>query len=161
MTYNESPEQEATLQHALERCLPLTAGLGKVSQGVGDGLEDDDASEPSVDQVVGVKGDAQKRDQRVVSTSEEEERDHVNDGQDACSVPDKTSNTLPLIAEINVDDAEGDVGRKIGDEEEQLETSRESSNVYGRAHLYLAVVSLSEDRGVEEMLLECRKFRSG
>jgi hypothetical protein len=76
LTYNETPHQERGLgrDHSLQRG-EGEAALGHVSNGVSQGLEGDDATEPSVDQVVSVKRDAQQRNERVVPASEDEEGD--------------------------------------------------------------------------------------
>ena len=46
-----------------------------MGKSVGNGLEDDDAAEPAVHQVVRVKRNSQEWDERVISASQEKERD--------------------------------------------------------------------------------------
>lgn len=73
-TYNESPKEERGLEHVLGR-LSGKPRLRIVGEGMGDGLESDDAAKPAVEQVVCVERNAQKGNERVVSAREEEQRD--------------------------------------------------------------------------------------
>ena len=43
-------------------------------------LNDNDSSEPTMEQVEGVEGKIEQPDQWVVSTGHENQRDHVDDG---------------------------------------------------------------------------------
>lgn len=52
--------------------------LAIVGKGMSESLKNDNTAKPTVDQVVGVKGDVQEGDERVVSSSQKEERDHVD-----------------------------------------------------------------------------------
>lgn len=52
-----------------------------MGEGVDKGLKDDDAAEPAMDQVVSIKRNAQKGDERIVSPSEEEKRDLLGRSQ--------------------------------------------------------------------------------
>jgi len=49
-----------------------------VGKGMSESLKNDNTAKPTVDQVVGVKGDLQEGDERVVSSSQKAERDHVD-----------------------------------------------------------------------------------
>lgn len=48
-------------------------------------LQNDNSSHPAMHEVVGIKADLQKRDQRVVAASEDDQSDHVYDGEDSGS----------------------------------------------------------------------------
>lgn len=64
-TYNKTPKKEWYGNHGSERRAPTA--LREVGKRVGKRLENDHATEPAVDQVVSVEGNAQEGDQGIVS----------------------------------------------------------------------------------------------
>lgn len=101
-----------------------------------------------------VKRHAQQRDQRVVPASHQEQGDHVDDGEDTRPVPEGGSGLDGLVEPRNAVDAEDDVGRKVADQEQELEPRGQGAEVDGGAHLDLAVVALPEHGGVERVALD-------
>lgn len=71
--------------------------VGSPSDGMGDCLDNDDATDPAMQEIVSVKADFEQGDERVVSTSENDQRNHVGCGQDACPSPD-LGNQRSLVA---------------------------------------------------------------
>jgi hypothetical protein len=69
-TYNKAGQNEV----ARGRCEypPILAIVG---DGMSNSFKDDNATKPTMDQVVSVKGDVQERDERVVSASQQEQGD--------------------------------------------------------------------------------------
>ena len=71
-------------------------------------LENDDASDPSVKKIEGVEGHGQDRDQWVIPCSEQDEHQHVNDGEVSRAAPqlsDKCCSRLSMIIQYGaVDD---------------------------------------------------------
>lgn len=69
-TYNKAGQDEA----ARGGCEypPILAIVG---DGMSNSLKDDNATKPTMDQVVSVKRDVQERDERVVSASQQEQGD--------------------------------------------------------------------------------------
>lgn len=117
-------------------------------------LEDDDTSQPSVEEVEGVERDAEELDERVVAAGKDEQRNHVDDGQISGAVSDEGGDGLEGPGKVDGDDAKGDIGGKVGHEEDELEPRGKCPDVDGRAELELAVVALAQDGRVLEVLLE-------
>lgn len=142
------------MDEALAEGSPATLGnLGdQVGNGVGKGLEDDNATNPTVDQVEGVERDARDLDEGVVAASQQEEREHVHDAQHTGTVAELTGSTL--AAEVDVDDGEGDVHARVQDQVDGLQTAGEGANVDGRGQLVLTVVTLAEQGRVKQVGLE-------
>ena len=116
---------------------------------MGKGLEDDDSSLPSVQQVEGIKREIQPVDQRVVSSCHDEKRDlfrsqmsrttrdlsrityHVDNGKYTRSVSQFLTDSSELSTPINTDNTESDIGTKVKSEEDELESSWQCSNIHG------------------------------
>lgn len=74
VTDNEAPEEKSAGECVRQgRCCPVRLLI--MGEGVDKGLKDDDAAEPAMDQVVSIKRNAQKGNERIVSPSEKEKRD--------------------------------------------------------------------------------------
>lgn len=149
----KTPSNQTRGHDGLERCC-CKVGLGKVSESMDEGLENGNTAKPSVDQIVSVKGDSQERNKRVVSSSQKEERNHVESGQDAGTVADLGGSNLKTLGIGDLDDTEDDIGGEVGSEEQKLESRGKSADVDSLAQLNLAVVSLAEDGGVQDMAFE-------
>jgi hypothetical protein len=135
----------------------LPAGVGHLHDGPGnrveDGVDHGHASDPAMEQVVRVEADVEHADQRVVSAGEDDQGDHVDDRKRACSSSELgTQRPLVLLGPVEeqgVDDVAADEAK----EDEEVQARRQSSDGHGRRQLYLPVVSLVPERGVDEPLL--------
>lgn len=123
---------------------------------MGNRLEHDDAAHPAMEEVERVERHAQKRDQRVVTAREGEQGDHVDDGEIASAVADEGANLAERPRVVDGDDAKSDIGRKVAQEEGELQACRESAHVEGAAELELAIVTLAEDGSILDVALEPR-----
>ncbi|CAG1962068.1 unnamed protein product [Fusarium graminearum] len=65
LTYNETRQDKVACRRSENPAI-----LAVVRNGMGKCLEDNNATKPSVEEVVCVKGDVQQRDQRIVSSSQ-------------------------------------------------------------------------------------------
>ena len=70
--YDETPQLHWALEDPGQSFLPST--FGEMCNSVRNGLKDDNSAEPTMQQVVCVKGYAQERDQRIVPAGEKEQR---------------------------------------------------------------------------------------
>jgi len=77
-----------------------------------------------MDQIVRVEGDAEEGDERVVPPGEEEQGDHVDNGEYAAAVPEQRECLLRSPCEGDVDDAEDHVGDQVGGQEDELQPRR-------------------------------------
>ena len=84
-------------------------------------FENNQATEPSMEQIIRVKGDAQKPDERVITTSKEEERKHVEDCQHASSVPEDLCKDVCIGVKRKVNDTERGIHAKVSSEEQKLQ----------------------------------------
>ena len=98
---------------------------------MGKSLKDNNSSEPAVNQVHGIERDTGELDDRVVTTGQEEERDHVDDGHDTRTA-EKFTSTGRETAVVDLPDAESDVDGEITDQEEALKTAGKSTHTEGR-----------------------------
>lgn len=116
-------------------------------------LEDYNSSEPAMDQVHSVERDTGKLHDGVVATSQEEERNHVDNSHDARTAEEFAS-TCREAAVVDLPDTETNVDRKVAHEEESLQTARKRSDSNGGRELELAVMASAEERGIKAVLLE-------
>ena len=147
-TYQETPEHERDGSGGGDGSLPATLGsrTHKVGHCVGNSFENDDAAEPSMEQVECVEGDAENVDQRIVARGHEEEGDHVGHGENACAVAEGPAGLIKGLGPGNVDDREDGVEGEVRDEEDELQARGQCADVDGAAELELAVVALAEFR---------------
>lgn len=144
---------------ALEGLVPAALGavcaLGHVSNDVAESLEYNDTSNPAVDQVHGVKGKVGKHDDWVVASCEQKERDAVHDRHDTGTVAEGAGNGC-IVGVVVVDppEAESNVGRKVAQQHEGLQTAGKGTDIDGGRNLELTVVPLSEEGGIEKMPAE-------
>lgn len=122
-----------------------------------DGLDDDDAAKPAMHQVEGVEGDAQHLDERVVPAAEEEQGDHVDNGQDTAPVPELLQGRDGVSLEVDLDNAEGDVGGEVSEQEDELQPRGQRAYVNGGAEAEFTVVALAFDRCIEDVLFHPRE----
>lgn len=120
---------------------------------MGEGLDDDDASNPAVEQVVRVVGNASQFEQDVVTASQQEESEHVHDGKVSGAVAEHLGNGHGA-APVDEDDAKGNVHAHVGGNVNGLQAVRQRANVDGRGELVLAVVTGPEERRVKQISLE-------
>lgn len=153
---NQPPGEERdvadTLQHVCE--ILLIAGVDGPGHGVGDALQHNDPTQPSVEEIVRVEADTQERDERVIAASQDEKRDHVQDGERA-----RPASKFGKQCRLGVDRviqvaAVGDLASHVQDDQNRLESGRNGAHVDGRGELDLSVVSLAPQRGVENVFLD-------
>ena len=78
-TYDCAREDKLRLERFLEaRPANSSNFVGKISSSVHDGFEHNDPADPSMDHVVCVERDAGPLDEWVVTTSQQNQRDHVD-----------------------------------------------------------------------------------
>ena len=82
------------------------------------GFEDNNPSEPTVDEVHGVEGNAGDLDDGVVTSSEKEQRDHVDDGHDTSAVAELSSGGGIALAHVDLPHAQSAVGSEVAEEHE-------------------------------------------
>lgn len=153
---DEAVQQERRRKGLLENsCEALLGGAANpVAQGMRDGLEYNNASNPTVKQVEGVERHGQPLDQRVVASSHEPQGDHVHDSKHTGTVTELIDPGVKIAVEGNIGDAEGNVCREVGCQAKELEPRGQYAHVDGGAEGELAVVSLAEKRGVLDAPLE-------
>lgn len=122
----------------------LSGTTNPVGQGVGDGLEHNNTSNPTVKEVEGVEGHAQPLDQRIVASGHKPQGNHVHDAKDTATVAELVDPGVEVAVEGDIGDAEGNVGRKVGGQGDELEPRGESAHVDGGAQGELPVVPLAE-----------------
>lgn len=121
---------------------------------MGDGLEDDNAREPTMKEIQGIERQPQERNQGIVSTGQEDERNQVDGSHGAGSIPDDAGYGTFGLTEGSFNDAEGDIEGHQGRETDCLKTTRKGAHADGTGQLEFAVVSSAEQRGVDDMLLQ-------
>ncbi len=119
-------------------------------------LQGYDAAEPPMEKIEGVEGDAEKLDQGVVPAGHQEQGNQVHHGHDAGSVSDGARDLGERAAVVDGNHAEDDVGGDVSEEEEELQSGRQSSHVDGRADLELAVMAFPEHGRVQQVSLKPR-----
>lgn len=155
-TYNKTPEHEVTLNHSSSNTSP-TLGFDLVDHpcnSMSDSLKNGKTAKSSVNNIVSVERDVEKRDQEVVTASQKEERNHIDDGHNTSSATDLSNQLVPGLAVIQKESAVDNVGENIDCHDEGVETSWQGSNGDGLAQLNLCVMSVVPDWGVPEVLLE-------
>lgn len=115
-------------------------------------LKNNDASNPTVNHVEVVEADAQQPNQWVVSSCEQEKRNHVECCQNASTAQ---AHGIELVAApIDLPDSENNVEGKVSDQEESLHASWKRSHVHGSRKLELAVMTASQQGSRQPMALE-------
>lgn len=117
-------------------------------------LKDNDPSEPAMDQVESVERDVQKGDQRVVPPSQQDKGNQVHSGHGAGTVSDDTSNAIFLGLVRDGNNAKRYVHGDDTDEDKGVEAAGKRTHVDGPRQLELSVVSVSEQRGIDDMVLD-------
>lgn len=130
---------------------------GHPGGGVRNGFKDNDPSEPTVDEVHGVERNSGDLDDRVVASSKEEQRNHVDDRHDTGTVAELSSGGGIALAEVDLPHAESAVGSEVAQKHEGLKTAGERTDVDGSRELELTVVTCAEERCVQEVLAEGSK----
>ena len=119
------------------------------------------SSKPAVQKVESVKRNVEHLDQRIVSTCQDYQWDHVDHCQRPRPVPQVAQHgcfgPMPLDAYAAQGNVHGDNGR----EDKALETSGEDSDTPAACNLHLLVMARPEQRGVEQMLLDAGKGKGG
>lgn len=118
------------------------------------GFENNDPGEPAMNQVESIEWNLQKGNQGVVSPSQQDERNQVNGGHGASPVPDDPSDGIFLGSVGDGNNTQGHVHDNDTDEEEGVETAGESTHVDGPRQLEFPVVSIPEQRGVDNVVLD-------
>lgn len=90
----------------------IPTSIGDVADGMSKGLKHHDTAEPPVDEIVGIEGNSQKRNQGVVSASKQEEWYHISDRQDSCSVSKLREDHGVRLRPIYADNRKADVASK-------------------------------------------------
>jgi hypothetical protein len=155
-TYDGSPHEIRNSEGGVNSTAP-PLGLrytGDASNGMNDNLEDNDTAQPSVDQVEGVKGDAEEPDQRVVPPDHGEQEDHVDDGESPAPVPQESDSIGRGRSEADLGHTVCNIRGEVADQEDKLQSCGKSADVEGRAELKFPVVSLAEYRSIEDVPLE-------
>lgn len=155
-TYDKPPKHIRDSGRSGERCCP-SLGRGVASQEakrVSKRLQNHDATQPSMNEIVRVEGNAEQPDEGIVPPSQDEQRNHVDDGEDTRPVPHQSGNLGEWQRVVDGSDAKSDVGSEVGEEEGQLEACWQSTDINGRTELKFAVVSLAEYGRVQNVLLE-------
>lgn len=132
----------------------LSGTSNPVGQGVSDGLEHHNTSNPSVKEVEGVERHVQPLDQRVVASSHEPQGNHVHDGKHTGTVAELIGPSVEVAMEGDIGNAEGNVGGKVGDQADELESRGQCAHVDGGAEGELAVVPLAEKGRILDASLE-------
>ena len=120
-----------------------------------DSLENNDAAQPPVDQIIRIKRNPQQVDQRVIPPSKQKQRHHVNRRQHSGPIHDLFEYDLGTVyPPVDHESAKHHVSHKITHEEEGLKSRRQGSDVYRPRELEFAVVPHLEERGVQDVPFE-------
>lgn len=143
-----------------ERLTLLRFGNGP-GEDVGDGFADDDAREPTVDEVEGVKGHLEQLDQGVVPPGREHEGNEIDGGHGAGTVSDDAGDSVLVFMVGNGDDAEDDVHDDDADQDQGVEATGQGAKVDDGGELELLVVTAAQHGGIDEMALDLGKSAVG
>lgn len=154
---NESNQKERAGESLLEDCgesLTLVDRSNPVSQCVCDSLECDNASQPPVEQVEGVKGHVQPCNQGVIASSEKNQGHHVDDGKNTSSITEQIGDGGEVLVKVNVNKAECHIGSEVANQAHKLQPCWQGAHIHGGAEGELAVVTLGAERSILDVLLE-------
>lgn len=137
-------------------------GLGnRPSEHMGDRLQDDNASEPAVNQIEGVKRHLKQGDQGIVPAGHEHHRDKVHCGHGSGAVADQARNRGLLGPIGYCNNAKDDVHDDDAHQDEGMEPTGQRAHVDSSGELKLAVVAGTEQRGIDDMVVDFREHAVG
>ncbi len=104
--------------------------------------------------IEGVKGNAQPRDQRVVTPGQKEQRDHIRNGQHPGPHAELPVRLFMSGVPVDAHQSQREVARQIRRQQHRLESTGERAQIYRLGQAELAIVSFPPDGRVQQMLLE-------
>lgn len=117
-------------------------------------FDNDNAADPSVHKIVGIKGDTQQRNEWVVSTSQDKQGNHVQKGQVSRSASKLSDQRCFVVGTIIQDRAVGHLAEKVACQQHCVEPGGQSAHIDSLGQLELAVVPFASQGCVEDMLLD-------
>jgi hypothetical protein len=121
---------------------------------VGNSFEDHDARNPSVIKVPGVEGQPQERYEGVVTTRQNHQGNQIGCGKSPRPISQQRSKRSIPFAERDMQDTERDIHGNQPGQTECLESTRKSAHTDGARELKLPLVTVAEQRRVDDILLE-------
>lgn len=159
---DEPPEEEWIGLHIGPSLVPSCSidGVDRPCDGVSDGLQHHDSTQPAVDEVVCVEADVQQWNERIIPSRQENQRYHIQHGQISRPASELGNKRRLLVHAVVEDTAVRDLADQVQSQQSRVESRRQRSNIYGRREHDLAVVSLPPQRRIENMLLYLRPQRA-
>lgn len=118
------------------------------------GLEDDNATQPTMQQIPGVKGHPQQGDQGIITAGHEHQSHEINRGHGACAVPHHSRNGMLVLTVGYGDDTQNDIHDDDADDEQGMEATGQSTKVDGARQLELLVMAVAEEGRIDDVVLD-------
>jgi len=109
-------------------------------------LQDNNSSDPSVNEVVGVERDPEKRDQWIVSDSKKEKRNHIGDRKHARPIAEFGKDLTRRAVPVNGPDRETNVSSEENEKEDRLESCGNDTGTTSRPNLEMFIVPDTHER---------------
>lgn len=115
-------------------------------------LSNDNPPEPAVNEVKLVEGDVQDSNERVITTTHDHERNHVDNCHNSGAIAEHQQHSLCWEVPGDFVEVEDEVGNNNENEDDPLDTRGKYADPPFLEDCHLRCVSLPEQRSVEDML---------
>ena len=120
-------------------------------------LEDDNSTQPTMQQVPGIKGHAQQRNQWVIPTSHKHQSHQVDGGHGSRPVAHHTRDGMLILAIGKSDRAADNVHHDNTQNEKGVKATGQCAEVDGAGQLHLLVMAVAEQGCIDHMVLDLGK----
>lgn len=117
-------------------------------------LEDDNTTQPTVQQVPSIKGNTQQSNQWVIPASHEHQGHQVDSGHGSSPVAHHTRDGMLIFAIGKGDHAADDIHHDNTHNEKGVKATGQCAKVDGAGQLHLLVMAVAEQGSIDDMVLD-------